>query len=180
MKIRITKFSRTGAIIAMIFIAIMIISSLVTRSDTDLYSGLNKRNFSIDSLTEEQMLKITTFGSTTFLRERSSGNRSGISGSDYKEKDYDNTYFRVKKATGIEIINATKATDSTVNLKIDFTVSSGNAKLIIVMDESVILEEFEPNQPIDFTYESVGTHTFVVKLLSEKAKVEIEVNRTIT
>ena len=180
MKSKIIRIRNIGVIVCSIAIMIMLISSFFMGADKKDNYGLDEDTFSIENLTEEQKLKVSGFGTSYVTRWSDRGNSSGFVGNVYLDEDHDYTYFRAKKTTGIKTVNATEAESCSVNWKINCTVSSGKAKIIIVMDESVILEEFEPNQPIDFTYESVGKHEFLVKTLCEDAKIEIEVNRTIT
>ena len=70
------------------------------------------------------------------------------------------------------------------NTEIDYKKLSATGAIMgsggfIVMDETEIIKEFEAGEDIVFSYEIVGKHEFYVKILCEKARVEIEVDRTI-
>lgn len=172
------KVRNVGVIVCSLALVIMIITSIFSGNKKDV-SKLDLDNFSLETVTIEEQLKVPSSYRGFFEHVRSSGESSGIRSVYYKDYDKDKTYFSCKKITGINTVNATDAEDCTVEWKIDFNVSKGDAKAIIVMDENEIIKEFDPGENIVFSHEVIGEHNFYVKILCEKAKVQIEVERTI-
>ncbi|MBE6536349.1 MAG: hypothetical protein E7673_00195 [Ruminococcaceae bacterium] len=177
-KSTISKIRKIGIIVCAIGIISIIVSSLFYGNKKDI-PELDFENFSLENVTEEEKLKIPSSYRGSSLHISSSGGRSGISSTYYNDCDRDNMNFSCKKMTGITTVNATKAKDCIVEWVIKFDVSEGNAKIIIVMDEKEIIKEFDPGEDIFFSYEVTDKHNFYVKVLCEKARVEIDVERTI-
>ncbi len=177
-KCTIQKIRDIGVVVCSIFIVISMLSGLLSGNKKDI-PEIDLDSFSIENLTEEEILKISHASRGFFSHFAYKGEKTGVSGTGYRDYDRDNTKFSCRKITGINTVNATKAEDCVVEWSIDFNVLKGNAKAVIVMDETEIIKEFEAGEDIVFSYEIVGEHEFYVKILCEKARVEIEVDRTI-
>ena len=61
-KSKIIRIRNIGVIVSIVIMSIMIISALITGIEKPNYYGLDKDNFSIDALTEEQKIKVSGFG----------------------------------------------------------------------------------------------------------------------
>ena len=137
-------------------------------------SSLDLENFSIDSLTDEQIAtetKARAYKSSTNYK-----NNSGSGASNIAQLDSDRIKFSCESITGIDRVSLTKAKDCTLTLNISSELKSGKAKIVIVRDD-MILDYVEFNETKELTYTVTGEHLFTVKIMCEDAELSIEVTR---
>ena len=137
-------------------------------------SDLDLENFSIEALTDEQIIN-----EVKSHEEKSSveyTNNTGSGASNIAQLDSDRIQYSCEKVTGIARVSVTKAKDCTLTLNISSTLESGNAKIVVVRDD-MILDYVEFGESKELTYSVTGEHIFTVKLLCEEAKLSVEVIR---
>lgn len=140
-----------------------------------LKSG-NLNDFIIDNLSEEQIAKTDGY-KATLSKRKAFGEESGLNSMRYEEEDRDYISFSSKKITGIKIVSATLVKDCTLCLNIKSELLSGNAKIVVVIDDSEILW-YDFNQDLNLEFEVTGEHKYFVKILCEKAELSIETQRS--
>ena len=148
-------------------------SSMKNGSDIDL------KNFSVDSLTDEQIASTPGRYSAFSSSQRSSGGYSGVRDSRYSDYDRDRCSYSAKKITGIMTVSATKVKNSTLNLTIESNLKAGEMKIVVVRDNE-ILEYVDVSQTCELSYESDGEHFYYVKIICNKAQASISVSRNIS
>ena len=179
-KNKLSRVRHIGIIIALVFLATIFISAIISSftggEKKDNVPRPNLDNFIIEELTEEQIIKISDFNNSLLSSWKSSGKSSGIRNIKYEKQDHDKTTFTAKKTVGIKTVSATLATDCKLYINIACEVSSGNAKIVILMDDT-ILECFNFGEKSSLEYDVNGKHEFYVKILCEDAEIEITVER---
>ena len=110
---------------------------------------------------------------TSFKR---SGSRSGISSQYFDDEDGDKTEYSAKKVTGIKNVSATFTKDCTLVFNIDSTLESGNAEVVVIMDDKIV-ERFNAGEQKTLEYNVSGEHKFYIRILCEEAKISITTTR---
>ena len=134
-------------------------------------------DFSIDSLSSEDIINDESASVFAVSRKYKSGTKTGVDGAS-KYEDSDRVQFKCKKMTGIMRVSATKVSDCTLTIDVSSEISSGNAKIVVICDDE-ILDYIEFGQEKTLTYEVIGEHIYSVKILAEEAELEITVEREI-
>ena len=86
------------------------------------------------------------------------------------------TVYSAKKVTGIKNVSASLAKDCTLVLNIDTTLESGNAEVVVIMDDEIV-DRFNAGEQKTFEYSVSGEHKFYVRILCEEAKISITTTR---
>lgn len=162
---------------AICLICLIIVSTvyLLNLDELNQSSSLDLENFSIDTLTDEQIAtetKARVYKSSTNYK-----NNSGSGASSIAKLDADRIQFSCKSITGIKKVSLTKAQDCTLRLNISSELKSGKAKIVILCDDQ-ILDYVEFNETKELTYTVTEEHIFTVKILCEDAELSIEVVRS--
>ena len=142
--------------------------------DTEILLDLD--NFVIADLTNEQIASTSGSCKVTEPHFERSGSNSGITDIKFADEDRDKTHYTAKKITGIKTVSATLVKDCTIKLDIDSEVISGNAEVVILIDD-IVFERINANVDKTFKYDVVGEHTFYVRIICEDAQIDIEVER---
>ena len=154
-------------IVAILFIRLFCVES---------ESPLDFDNMTLDELTDDEIIDLFNCYKALFSQSRNYGSSTGVDIDDIGEADADNNIFSAGEITGIKTISATRIKDGTLSLNIDSKLSSGKMKIVVVMDGE-ILEYVDVNTVCDLTYTVSGEHLIYVKILCEKAQMEISVIR---
>lgn len=167
------KICYIGAAIAAVGIIVILIMGLLnpgTSSDLDL------KNFKIVELTDAKI--VSTDGDCTAVMTsfKRSGDRSGINSSYFMDEDGEKTEYSAKKITGIKTVSATLAKDCTLVLNIGTILDSGNAEVVVIMDDTIV-DRFTAGEQKTLEYDVNGEHTFYVRILCEEAKISITTTR---
>lgn len=173
MKITFKVKSKAGIIICIVCFAIIVIVGLLNPSEEG--PSIDSDKFSIDTVTEEEKLDVVCSCEGWFVSEGNWGSRSGVNDEKYKELDCDKSHYSARKATGIKTMMATLAKDCTLSFDIDST-ADGDAKIIVIID-SIVVDEFDFGQKDSLTYEIEGEKTVYIKIICDNAKVNITVQR---
>lgn len=135
-----------------------------------------KPDLNMSELTTEQIVEIASSQSSYFTSWTCKGEGSGMENEKYAEADYNATFFSAKKINGIKTVSATLAKDCNLNIIIDSELSKGDARIVIVMDDTII-EDFAAGEERNFEYIVEGEHEFYVKILCQDAEIEIRTIR---
>ena len=76
----------------------------------------------------------------------------------------------------IKTVSATLVKDSIIKLKIDSTLVSGDAEVVIIANGE-ILERFDAGSKKSFEFSVTGESVFYVRILCENANIEITTER---
>ena len=141
----------------------------------DPYFSLD--DFSTDTVSDE--LVVNTRSRCSYKRKGSfsSGFGTGVRG-DYSRYDDDQIKHTITEFTGILTVSASKVKNECLVLNISTTLSSGEAVIYIICDDTVV-EIIEPNQDYKFTRRVTDEEIVIVKLVGENADLEVSVQRTI-
>lgn len=165
-------------VIACIIAFVLIITIIVSVIDHSTNVSKALEDFSIDSLSTQEIASEEFSSAFALSRKYESGTRTGVDGAS-KYEDSDKSEFKCKKVTGIKRISATKALDCRLIINISSRLISGNAKIVIICDGE-ILDYVEFGQDKTLTYDVTGEHIYSVKILAEEAELEISVAREIS
>lgn len=157
-----------------------LITIIILVNVIDLSSDVSNRldDFSINSLSADDIVNEEFSSTFALTRKYESGTKTGVDGAS-KYEDSDKSELRCKKITGIKRVSATKASDCTLIISISSKLISGDAKIVIICDDE-ILDYIEFGQTKTFTYNVVGEHIYSVKILAEEAELEVSVEREIS
>ncbi|MBR3876400.1 MAG: hypothetical protein IKJ25_06485 [Clostridia bacterium] len=169
-----TKWVIFAIILLFLVSAVIVLVNVIEHS-----SNISKEleSFSINNLTSEDIVEKEVSSIFAVSRKYDSNTKTGVDGAS-KYEDTDHINFKCKRITGINRISATKVKDCTLTLNISSTLSSGNAKIVVICDNE-ILEYVEFGQDKALTYTVSGEHIYSVKILCEEAELEIDVTREI-
>ena len=135
-------------------------------------------NFSIITISDEDVAT-KSFGRKYKSTLRCSGTDSGVTDSFYERYDSTVCDHSIEKVTGITVVSATKIDNATLTLTITSKVGSGDAKIAIIRDDTVV--EYIPiNADVIREYDVSNETLFLVKAVCEDAKIDIKVEREIT
>lgn len=169
------KICYIGAAIAAIGIIIVLLVGLLNPGGYN-NSGVDASDFKISELTSEQIVNTEGECKAFMTSFKRSGSRSGISSQYFDDEDGDKTVYSAKKVTGIKNVSATLAKDCTLVLNIDTTLESGNAEVVVIMDDKIV-ERFNAGEQKTFEYSVSGEHKFYIRILCEEAKISITTTR---
>jgi len=129
----------------------------------------------------EDMLetKVNHIGDRTSLRH--SGKTTGIDESSLKGFDYKHIDYKVKKLSGIKVLQATKVqSNQKLTIEVKNELSRGNLKIIIVSPDNTLVDTIDvnSNKVIEIKHTIEGIYRVVVG--SESAEFSIVINRSIS
>ena len=164
------KICYIGAAFAAVGIIIILLVGLLNPGGYN-NSGVDASNFKISELTSEQIVNTEGECKAFMTSFKRSGSRSG-----FDDEVGDKTVYSSKKVTGIKNVSTTLAKDCTLVLNIDTTLQSGNAEVVVIMDDKIV-ERFNAGEQKAFEYSVSGEHKFYVRILCEEAKISITTTR---
>lgn len=171
----IRKANLIGMIIAVI--GIVIVGAFVALEYYGDYDFFNNGAVDVNELTDEQIVEMSSKYKAYFTKWVCQGKGSGVNEVDYiDDTDCREVFFSAKFIKGINTVSSTRAEDCTVNLQIDSSISKGNARVVVIMDDEII-EEFNAGENKNFSYTVEGEHFIYVKILCEDAAIEIKTVR---
>ncbi len=144
--------------------------------------GLNSNDekladFSIAAVSDEEVAtRVFSSNHNSFLRN--SGKGTGVTGSYYERYDSTICDHSIGKATGIDVVSATKIDNATLKLTITSKVESGEAKIAIIKDETLV-EYIDINETVVLEYDVSEESLFLVKIVCKDAKIDIKIEREI-
>lgn len=176
------KTSTIGFIVVLILMIAMLMPAILDGSINDFISrddhGIDLKNFAIEDLTDEQIINISAHSSKYMSGVSRSGESTGVEGRCYSEADRDNVRYHAGKAVGIDTLITGKISSGTVTFDIDVELTSGAAQIVVIKDGEIV--ERMAVQDTTITYEVSEESTYIIKLLLEDAKIEINATRKIT
>ena len=134
-------------------------------------------NFKIEELTDDQIVNSGTYQSW-FGHQSNTGGGSGIDHIGDRDYDCNRCVRSAKLAKGIILVSCSLAKDERLTINISSKLISGNMKIVIIEDQSRIVEYAEVGKSITLNYDVVGEHRYDVKVLCEEAEFEIVVERS--
>ena len=161
------------SILVILAIAFFFLTRILDQERLDL------DNFTIETLTNDQIVGISGDCRAVLTKWGTSGDNSGIVHSEYIKADSDKTKFSAKEITGIKTISATLAKDCTFTITIDSKVGNGKAQIVVIQDDKII-ERLDATTSTTLEYIVVGEHRFYLKILCEEAQIEINTQRYIS
>ena len=117
---------------------------------------INIDEFSLDTVTEEEIINYDIARS-------------------YRTKTKKD-FISSKEITGIRVVSSAKAVDCTLELNVSSKINGGRAKIVIIRDNEIV-EYLDFGTDVQRVYEVQGEHLYVVKIVCEKAAVEVNVTR---
>lgn len=153
------------------FIVFPLIGSWQGNDDIDI------DNFKIEELTDDQIVNSGTYQSW-FGHQSNTGGGSGLDHIGDREYDCDRCERSAKLAKGIILVSCSLVKDERLTINISSKLISGNMKIVIIEDQSRIVEYAEVGKSITLNYDVVGEHRYDVKVLCEEAEFEIVVERS--
>ena len=136
-----------------IIIILWIVADIANEDDKPDVEAFELDGFTIDTPTEEQIIKLRGHARNYIIENKKSGNRTGVD--KWSDFDYDKYYFSARKSNGLMTISSTKATDCILNFSISSTLESGKMKIVIIKDEE-ILEYIDLNKEVNLSYSVEG------------------------
>jgi hypothetical protein len=144
--------------------------------------GLNSNDeeladFSIAAVSDEEVAT-RVFASNYKSSLRNSGKSTGVTESYYERYDFTICDHSIGKATGIDVVSATKIDNATLKLTITSKVESGEAKIAIIKDGTLV-EYIDINETVVWEYDVSEKSLFLVKIVCKDAKIDIKIEREI-
>lgn len=172
----------TAASVAAILILSLSLFFLLNPKEDETADGaeeiadIDLESFSIAELTDAQIVGIDGKCRASVPKFTRSGSNSGITDVKFADEDRDTTVYSTKNIVGIKTVSATLVKDSIIKLKIDSTLVSGDAEVVIIANGE-ILERFDAGSKKSFEFSVTGESVFYVRILCENANIEITTER---
>ena len=164
-----------GFTLAFVFMCINFISITVSHNKYQDTNGAD--NFSLQHITDDQILNGPTKITKTNYQIHSSGEKTGIE--NYSGVDREHISISVDKLSGVELIQATKATTDNVKITADTRVEGGNFRLVVVIDKE-IYEDFDINKKDSIKIKNCKDKEIFVYIIGENAKFDATIERELT
>ena len=177
---KLNRFKRFGLVAVTAIILVMLLSSLISvLVDPSSILAPELENFAPETVSDGEIVASGEHFNAFRISTHKSGESTGIGGFIYDEYDHDKVKLSVKWITGIKLLSASKVKDATLDLNIESTLESGDAKIVIIRDREIV-EYVDLGQSVNLSYEVSGEHTYYVKLLCADAKLTASATRDIT
>ena len=163
-----------GFSLAFVFISIVFISATINHNKYQDTNGLD--NFSLQHITDEQIINGSIGITKNNYRSNSGGEKTGIENYSGVDREYINVSAR--KLSGVELVQATKATTDNVEITADTKVESGNFRLVVVIDED-IYSDFEINTKDTIKIKNCRDKEIFVYIAGENTKFKVTIERTL-
>lgn len=125
-----SNFSKWYVFVCIGVFVLLTIIVLVNVIDHSTKVSKALEDFSIDSLSSEDISTSEYASVFAVSRKYKSGTRTGVDGAS-KYEDTDKIDFKCKKITGISRVSATKVSDCTLTINVSSKLLSGNAKSLL-------------------------------------------------
>lgn len=172
------KIIYIGTVIVLIGFAFIMINAIIQGPSDDGEPDLDLKTFSIETVTDEQIIGISSNYRSYLASQKYSGTDTDISNARYEDCDKTKCTLSAKKINGIQTVSATRAQDCVLTLDIESSLDAGEMKIAVVMDGE-ILEYVPVGGSAHFVYNVTGEHYYYVKIIAENAEMSISVNRNI-
>lgn len=133
-------------------------------------------NFSLQHITDEQILNNSTNITTSNYIYHSSGEATGFE--NFSDYDYDNMFASAEKLSGKQVIQATKALTNNVEITAETKVENGNFRLAVVIDKE-IYDDFKINTKDTIKIKNCKGKDILVYIVGENAKFEATIERNL-
>ncbi len=164
-------------VFSIIFCLTQIIPNLKAHKRKTIADTNGTENFSLNTITQAQILDDASEFTMTAFGENCDGNQSLVLDTSLKEQDYDKVFLSANEFSGVKVLQATVTETELLTLSIDSEVTSGNFVIVIVVDGQhycdVAINRFE-----QITLEHIKGKTVLVKIAGETAKIKISVERS--
>lgn len=164
-----------GFALAFVFMCINFISITVSHNKYQDTNGAD--NFSLQHITDDQILNGPTKITKTNYQIHSSGEKTGIE--NYSGVDREHISISVDKLSGVELIQATKATTDNVKITANTKVEGGNFRLVVVIDKK-IYEDFDINKKDSIKIKNCKDKEIFIYIIGENAKFDATIERELT
>ncbi len=151
-------------------------SMLSDHRDSVLEDTNGEANFSLQTITREDIASDTFEYFSLFYSGGNEGARSDISDHRLKENDYDVIHETVGELHGVRVLQATKTQNESMTLTVTSDVTKGNAAIAVVIDGAFYCE-VPINQTEQIELSGIAGKTVLVKLAGESAEFEVTVER---
>ena len=138
------------------------------------YLRVRDFNFVENKVSIEELQKELPSITKTNYQIHSSGEKTGIE--NYSGVDRECISISVDKLSGVELIQATKATTDNVKITADTKVESGNFRLVVVIDKK-IYSNFEINTKDTIKIKNCKDKEIFVYIVGENAKFDASIER---
>ena len=176
------SITKIGFIIVCSLIALVLLLSgverLVNPGNSVNEEKLDLKNFSLETLTNDQIISIERQYTAYGYKSSKSGSETGVDNQRYKDYDRDQLSFLAKKITGIHPLIATKVRNGNLRISIESKLNSGEMKIVVIRDDK-ILEYIEVGTTLELNYYADGEHTYYIKLIGKDADMSATVSREI-
>ncbi len=163
-----------GFAVAFVFIGISFIFVTINHNKYKDTNGVN--NFNLQHITDDQIINSSTGVTKTNFSINSSGEKTGIE--NYSDFDRKCVSISVDKLSGVQLVQATKATTNNVEITADTKVESGNFRLVVVIDKE-IYKDFDINTKDTVKIKNCKDKKIFVYVVGENAKFEATIEREI-
>lgn len=161
-----------GILIAVFMVVILLVRLFCVKSEP----LIDLDAMTVDGLTEEEIICHYDCYKGFLIQIKKQGSSTGVTDGDLSEADRDTYILSADEITGTKTISATLVKDATLSLSVDSKLLSGKLKIVVIMDERIV-EYVDVNSKCKLTYTVAGEHLIYVKILGEKAQMEINVTR---
>jgi hypothetical protein len=166
-----------STLVPAVFVASTLIGIIISWSSVSDFVDTNgPENFALTEITRDDIVSSANNYKSFLITGRNSGYHTNVTGATLREKDYDHVRKSFGKIHGVIILQATQISGDTLTLRIDSSVESGNAEIVIVVDEEYYCS-VAVNQTQFVTLQGIAGKEIVVKLAGENAKMKIEITR---
>lgn len=132
---------------------------------------------SLCSIKIDEILNTSNNFSATLVSDSYTGGKTQVKG-ELEYADYDNVVFACKRIDGIITLQATKVTDDTITIVVDSSVKTGNAEILILVDDKYYCN-VDTNRIQSIELSNISEKTIVVRMATESAEVNVNVIRSI-
>lgn len=133
-------------------------------------------DYTVQTISDDMILSGGTGGMSYMSGFAGEGNTSGIRDRRYDDWDYDTVRSNAKLFSGITFFQITNAKTDSLKLTFNSTVSSGNFKAVVIVDDA-IYGEFKINTEDVLTVDGVKDKIVWVKIVGESAQYSAEIQR---
>lgn len=125
----------------------------------------------------DEILNTVNNFSAQSISESYTGGKTNING-ELEYADYDNIAFSCKRINGIATLQATKVMDDRIKIVIDSTVSTGNAEIVILIDNNYYCN-VDTGCIESLVLNDISGKTIIVRMATESAEVNVNIQRGI-
>jgi len=161
-----------GFLIAFVLTGITFVRVAVSHNKYKDTNGAD--NFSLQHITDEEILNNSTNVTTNNYIYHSSGEATGFES--FSGYDHQHMFASAEKLSGKQVIQATKALTNNVEITAETKVESGNFRLVVVIDKE-IYDDFKINTRDTIKIKNCKGKEILVYIVGENAEFEVTVER---